>query len=289
MAEDLQISKSEFIEILKNRGKHVSSETDDDTLLKKVKYIKKQDLIHLATIRGLLFNESSLDNILHVLFEDVHKKNQIELINDLHKHYHKKKYIKLIDDLHKYHHKHESKNIKEELYRNLHKRKNIQIINELKRLKRLKHSNLAKKENISQKELDETKRLSDLPTEILRRLVRLRNVDSTGLKRAEILHILVRSQKHHKENEYLSHLQADSNNEIKSMIIEIRKFITKLGMLQNKSERNNITKRLNEIDRERPNRRQKGRLLDELTKIFNYLKLKQLTRTMLLIVLVIMV
>ena len=207
----------------------------------------------------------------------------------MHKHYHKKKYIKLIDDLHKYHHKHESKNIKEELYRNLHKRKNIQIINELKRLKRLKHSNLAKKENISQKELDETKRLSDLPTEILRRLVRLRNVDSTGLKRAEILHILVRSQKHHKENEYLSHLQADSNNEIKSMIIEIRKFITKLGMLLNKSERNNITKRLNEIDRERPNRRQKGRLLDELTKIFNYLKLKQLTRTMLLIVLVIMV
>ena len=121
-------------------------------MLKKVRYLKKQDLIHLATIRGLVFNETSLDNILHVLFKDVHKKNQ----------------IKLIDDLDKYHHKHNSKNIIEELYR-----KNNQIINELKRLKRLKHSNLAKKDNISQKELDDIKRLSDLPAEILRKLVQL--------------------------------------------------------------------------------------------------------------------
>ena len=59
------------------------------------------------------------------------------------------------------------------------------------------------------------------------------------------------------------------------MIIKIRKFITELGMLLNKSERNNIRKRLNEIDRERPNRRQKRRLFGELTKIFNVLSLKE--------------
>ena len=85
----------------------------------------------------------------------------------------------------------------------------------------------------------------------------------------------MQSQKHHKENEYLNHLQAEPNNEIKSMIIKIRKFITKLGMLLNKTERNNIRKRLNQIDRERRNRRQKRRLLDELTKIFNDLKFKK--------------
>ena len=88
----------------------------------------------------------------------------------------------------------------------------------------------------------------------------------------------MRSRKHHKENEYLSHLQADPNNEIKSMIIKIRKFITKLGMLLNKTERNNIRKRLNQIDRERRNRRQKRRLLDELTKIFNDLQFKKTHR-----------
>ena len=291
MTEDLEITKAEYINILRNTGKHVSSEIDDDALLKKVKYLKKRDLIHLPTITGLVFNESSLESILDALFKDIHKKKQIKLIDDLHKyqhkkkpikliddlhkHHHKKKQIKSIDDLHRYHHKQKSLNIKGELYRNLQKRKNIQIINDLKKLKRLKDSNLAKKENISKKELDEIKRLNDLPTKVLRKLVQLRNVDSTGLKRSELLHILMRTQKHHKETEYLNHLQSEPVNDIKTMIIKIRKFIIKLGKLLNKSERNNIRKRLNEIDRERPNRRQKKRLLDELTKIFNDLKFKK--------------
>ena len=167
------------------------------------------------------------------------------------------------------------KNIKEEIYRDLQKRKNLQMIKNLKRLKRLKKFNLAKKENISKKELDEVRRLSGLPINILRKLVHLRDVDSTGLTRSELLYILMWSQTHHKEKEYLSHLQADPNNEIKSMIIKIKKFITKLGILLNKSERNNIRKRLNEIERLRPNRAHSRRLLEELTKIFNDLKFKK--------------
>ena len=185
-------------------------------MLRRVKYLKKQDLIHLATIRGIVLNDLSLKNVLDALFKDIHKKNQTKLIDDLHKYYHKEKQTKLIEDLHKYYHKQKSKNIKEELYRNLQKRKNIQIINELKKLKRLKRSNLAKNENISQNELDEIKRLSDLPTKILRKLVQLRNVEPTGLKRSELLYILMRTQKHHKEAEYLSYLQADHNNQINS-------------------------------------------------------------------------
>ena len=64
-------------------------------------------------------------------------------------------------------------NLKDKIYRNLQKRQNKQIVNDLKTLKRLKQSNLAKKENISRKELNEIRRLSDLPTEILRKLVQL--------------------------------------------------------------------------------------------------------------------
>ena len=90
MSDILKISKSEFIEILRNRGKQVSSEIDDDTLLEKVKYLKKRDLIHLATIRRLVFEETSLESILDVLFKDSHKTKQSKLINDLHKHHHKK-------------------------------------------------------------------------------------------------------------------------------------------------------------------------------------------------------
>ena len=137
----------------------------------------------------------------------------------------------------------------------------------------MKKSNLAKKENISQIELDEVRRLSDLPANILRKLVQLRNVDSAGLKSLEF-YILMRTQKDHKETECLNHLQAEPISDIKSMIIKIKKFITGLGMLLSKSERNIIRKRLNEIDRERPNTRQVKRLLDELTKIFNDLKFK---------------
>lgn len=120
MCDQLKITRSEFTDILKNRGKHVSSKINDDSLLKKIKYLNKQDLVHLATIRGLAVDESSLDNILYELYKNAHKQKL--------------------------------KNIKQEIYRNLQKRKNIKINKELKRLKRLKQSNLAKKENISQKE-----------------------------------------------------------------------------------------------------------------------------------------
>ena len=61
MASDLEITRTEYIDILKIRGKHVSSEINDDTLLKKVKYLKKRDLIHLATIRGIVLNEPSIE------------------------------------------------------------------------------------------------------------------------------------------------------------------------------------------------------------------------------------
>ena len=64
-------------------------------------------------------------------------------------------------------------NLKDKIYRNLQKRQNKQIVNDLKKLKRLKQSNLAKKENISRQELNEIRRLSDLPTKILTKLVQL--------------------------------------------------------------------------------------------------------------------
>ena len=127
---------------MKNRGKQVSSEIDDDTLLEKVKYLKKRNLLHLATIRGLFLNETSLDYILNSLFKDIHQKKLIDLKNELH--------------------------------RNIQKTTKDQIINEMKKIRRIKGSNLVKKENISQKELNEVKQLSDLPLKNLIKLAQLR-------------------------------------------------------------------------------------------------------------------
>ena len=228
MISDSRISKQKYIDILKNKGKQVSSEIDDDTLLEKVKYLKKIDLVHLAAIRILVLNETSLHYILHSLFKDIHKKKLISLKN--------------------------------ELYRNIQKRKNDQIINEMKKIRRIKNSNLVKKENISQKELNEVKQLSDLPLKNLRKLAQLRNIVTADLNRPELLYILMRTPKHHKEKEYLSLLKADPNNEIKSKTNEVRKVIVELGKLLNKSDRDSIRKRLIEIDKETPNRTKKKKI-----------------------------
>ena len=141
MLKDLEITKSEYLSMLRNRGKSVWPSISNDKLLKKVKYLKKSDLIHLLTIRGIVLNEYSLDNIIDAIFKDIHKKKQANVVEDIYKHYHKQKL----------------KNLKGEIYRNLHKKQNEQIIRELKEFKKLKRSDLIKKENISQEDLKEIK------------------------------------------------------------------------------------------------------------------------------------
>ena len=98
-------------------------------------------------------------------------------------------------------------------------------MDKLKRLKRLKRSNLTKQENISQNELDKIKRLLDFSTKILKTLAQLRNIQTIGLKRSDVICILMRPQKHRKDAEYLSYLQDDPINEIKSKTNEITKLI----------------------------------------------------------------
>ena len=74
MLNELGITRLEYIDILRNRGKQVSSEISDNSLLRKVKYLKKRDLIHLATIRGLVLNETNVKNILDPLFKYIYIK-----------------------------------------------------------------------------------------------------------------------------------------------------------------------------------------------------------------------
>ena len=154
MLRNLEITKLEYLSILRNRGKSASPHISYNRLLKKVKYLKKRDLIHLLTIRGIVIDEYSLDNIIDVLFKDIHKKKQANVV----------------DDIHRYHHKKKLKNIKQEIYRYLHKRQSEKIINELKIITKFKLSNLFKKENISQEDLKEIKRLNVLPGNTLKKI-----------------------------------------------------------------------------------------------------------------------
>ena len=190
MLKDLEIIKSEYLSILRvfkytdeswegrntclrisiqrNRDKSVSSSISYDKLLRKVRYLTKRDLIHLQTISDIVIDDYSIDNIVDVLFKNAHKKKRADVV----------------EDIYRYHHKQKFKKLKQEIHDNLHKRQNQLIINELKELKKfkkLKLTNLLKTENISQEDLKEIKRLSDLTCSTLKKLAQLRNIETTGL------------------------------------------------------------------------------------------------------------
>ena len=77
MATYLQITKKEYIDLLKNRGKTVSPSISKDKLLKKVNYLRKKDLKHLVKTRNIDINDDdSIENIINTLFKDI-KRNKL--------------------------------------------------------------------------------------------------------------------------------------------------------------------------------------------------------------------
>ena len=92
MLRNLEITKSEYLSILKNRGKYISPSISFDKLLKKSKYLKKRDLKHFLSIRGIeIDDDDSLKNIINALLKNVHKKKQANVINELYRYHHKQK------------------------------------------------------------------------------------------------------------------------------------------------------------------------------------------------------
>ena len=174
MHDILGIKKTECIDILANNGIQIKNNPPLGALQRKVSCLKKRDLIYLAKLRGLIVDETDPVNIIQVLLKSVL-----------------------------------GPKLKHDLYREFEKRKYNKIINKVKRLKRLKKISLSKK-NISEKELYKLTTLTNLPTQSLKKLPQLRGIEMTGIKRHELLPILMRSEKHHREQKYLQHLQSDS-------------------------------------------------------------------------------
>ena len=56
----------------------------------------------------------------------------------------------------------------------------------------------------------------------------MRNIETTGLTKSDLISILLRSKKHHVETKYLEYLESDPVNEIKFKIKEIRKYIIEI-------------------------------------------------------------
>ena len=250
MLKNLEKTKTEYLSILRNRDKSVTPSILFDNLLQKVKYLKKRDLKHLLSIRGIdINNDDSVKNIINALLKNIHKKKQADVINELYR----------------YHHKQKLKNLKQQIYINIHKRQNQLIINELKKLRL---SNLINKGSISFDDLKEIKRLKKLSRNALIKLAELRNIETTGLRKPDLIYVLLRSQKDLKETKYLEYLNNNTDNTIKSKINEIRKVIAELDMMLDKKYKKEILKELNKIDRKtRITGANKTNILNRLSEI----------------------
>ena len=250
MLKNLEKTKTEYLSILRNRDKSVTPSILFDNLLQKVKYLKIRDLKHLLSIRGIdINNDDSVKNIINALLKNIHKKKQADVINELYR----------------YHHKQKLKNLKQQIYINIHKRQNQLIINELKKLRL---SNLINKGSISFDDLKEIKRLKKLSRNALIKLAELRNIETTGLRKPDLIYVLLRSQKDLKETKYLEYLNNNTDNTIKSKINEIRKVIAELDMMLDKKYKKEILKELNKIDRKtRITGANKTNILNRLSEI----------------------
>ena len=110
-------------------------------------------------------------------------------------------------------------NLKQEIYRNIKKRQQNKINNELNKLK---FNELANKNNTNQDDLEKIKQYNALKLNILQKIAHQRNINITGLKKKKLIYALVRSEKSHKENNYIKYINKNTNNEIHNEINKIR-------------------------------------------------------------------
>lgn len=109
--------------------------------------------------------------------------------------------------------------LQQELYRHIQKRKQSKTNNELIKLR---FNELASRDNISQADLDRIKVLNNLNIKTLQKIAQQCNINTTELKKKELLYTLIRTEKSHKENNYFEYISKDLNNEIHNKINEIR-------------------------------------------------------------------
>ena len=78
--ENVNITKSEYINILKNRGKSIKRSTSKHEILKLINNLTKEDLTYLLKLRNIKINDDDDDDestksIVNALTKDAHKKN----------------------------------------------------------------------------------------------------------------------------------------------------------------------------------------------------------------------
>ena len=165
-----------------------------------------------------------------------------------------------------------NKRLKKEIYRNILKRKQNKINNELKKSK---FNELVNKNNITESDIANIKKLNAYSLKTLQLIAKVRNINS-NMSKKDIIYALTRSEQANNERKYISYLNKDSNNNIHNEIIKIRLELFEVSPYLNKKVLYDIRKRLSDIEKlTKINKSEKNKLLKELNNISTDLTFKQ--------------
>ena len=118
------------------------------------------------------------------------------------------------------------------------------------------------------------RRLLKLSKNELHKIAQLRDIDTTNVKKKDLIYMLLRSQSNVKESQYLSLLNQNKTNEIDNKINEIRNPLIEIGMRFTNKEITKYTQELYDIvkmlNSSHENRaRYYSELSNELKSLFN--------------------
>ena len=109
--------------------------------------------------------------------------------------------------------------------------------------------NIAKKQNLTNKDLHEATRLNNKSLEDLRETARLQRIKNyNDLTKEQLIYILLRLEKHHQENLYEKYITINTDDEINKAINNVRILVSRLGNIITKEQRKEIKEKLYEIE-----------------------------------------
>ena len=131
--KNLNITKSKYIKILKNRGISRKRSVSRHEILKLINNLTKKDLSYLLKLRNIKINDDddSNETIVNTLSKDTHKKKLLTVRQQLHKKDIIKEIPAYVNELkcQREINKVDRKKLQQEIYRNIQKRKQDKINN----------------------------------------------------------------------------------------------------------------------------------------------------------------
>ena len=159
------------------------------------------------------------------------------------------------------------------MYRQIEKCRSYNI---RRRVNRLGLKKINKRKNLSNKDVEEIKRLNELTKDDLKTIAKLREIrNHNDLTREDLIYTLLRSKKAPQEENYLDYLENATNSELKKIINDVRILTAKLGNILTNKEIKTVRAELYRLETTRLTRIQRERAIAYLINLKRGLESKQ--------------